>query len=168
MGWVQESVDRIVESLSFLPDPVVVMILAFSPLGEVRVSVPVAAFVYDMSWGRAAVWSLIGNLAVAPAAGYLYPAIERGLRRWERGAAAIDRLYARTRSRQGGSVAKWKEAAIALFIAIPVPGSGAWTGVLVAHIFGMDWKHTWRYFYAGVVGATWLVTMLVYLGLWAF
>ena len=164
MGWLQDTVDGIVDSLSWLPDPIVVIILAFSPLGEVRISVPVAMFVFDMGWGEAAVWSLIGNLAVAPFAAWLYPAAERAIRRTDRGDRYIERLYAKTQARQGGTVAKWKEAAIALFIAIPIPGSGAWTGVLVAHIFGMHWKDSWRYFYAGVVGATALVTFLAATG----
>ncbi len=164
MGWLQDLVDRIVDDLSWLPDPFVVMILAFSPLGEVRVSVPVAMFVFDMGWGEAAVWSLVGNLAVAPFAAWLYPATERLVRRSERGERIVERIFAKTQAKQGEKVAKWKEAAIALFIAIPVPGSGAWTGIFVAHIFGLRWKDSWRYFYAGVVGATALVTFLTATG----
>lgn len=164
MGWFQDAIDATVDSMSWLPDPIVVLILAFSPIGEVRVSVPVAILVYNMGWGEAAVWSLIGNLAVAPAAAWLYPAIEKGVRRTKRGTRWLDKLYGRTRDKQAHKVAKWKEAAIAAFIAIPVPGSGAWSGVLVAHIFGLRWKEAWRYYYFGVAAATALVTILVSTG----
>ncbi len=168
MGWFQEALDQTLAALSWLPDPIVVMLLAFSPVGEVRLSVPVAIFALKMSWGQAAVWSFLGNLLVAPAAWWMYPRVERLLRRWHRGDAFLDRLYARTRHRQSKSVEKWQEAVIALFIAIPVPGSGAWTGVLVAHIFGLSWQKAWRFFYAGVAGATALVTILTSTGNFVF
>ncbi len=169
MGWLQDTVDAIVDKLDFLPDPIVVILLAFSPIGEVRISVPVAMLVYKMGWGEAAVWSLIGNLAVGPVAGWLFPAIERGLRRTRRGTRWMDAMHARTHRKQGEAFAKWKAALIALFIAVPVPGSGAWTAVLVAHILGISWKEAWRYFYAGVAAATALVTVLVATGnlVWA-
>ncbi len=168
MGWFQDLLDQTLASLSWLPDPIVVMLLAFSPIGEVRVSVPVAIFGFKMGWGQAAVWSLFGNLFVAPVAFWLYPRIEALIRRWHRTEALLDRIYARTRGKQGKSVEKWQEAAIALFIAIPIPGSGAWSGVLVAHIFGLPWQKTWRYFYAGVAAATALVTVLVTTGNFVF
>ena len=56
---------------------------------------------------------------------------------------------------------------MAAFIAIPIPGSGAWSGVLVAHVFGLTWKKAWSYYYAGVVLSTFLVTILVETGRWA-
>jgi len=159
--------DWFVALFEALPGPLAVIALAFSPVGEVRISVPVAILVYHMSWGEAVVWSLLGNLAVAPAAAWVYRAGERGLRRWERGARVLDRVYARTRSRQSARIERLEEAAVALFIAVPVPGSGAWAGVLVAHVFGLTWKKAWSYYYAGVVAATFLVTVLVETGRWA-
>lgn len=168
MAWLQDAIDATVDALSFLPDAVVVMILGFSPFGEVRLSVPVAMLIYGMGWGEAAVWSLLGNLLVAPVAVWLYPRIEAGVRKWERGDRLLDRLYARTQGKEGRKVERWKEAAVALFIAVPLPGSGAWAGVLVAHIFGMHWRHTWRYYYAGVAAATALVTFLVASGQFLF
>lgn len=168
MGWLTDLVDATVSALDFLPDAIVVMLLAFSPLGEVRLSVPVGMLVYCMSWGEAAVWSLFGNLLVAPAAVWLYPRLEQLVRKWGRGDRFLDRVYARTHGKEGGRVERWKEAAVALFIAVPLPGSGAWAGVLLAHIFGMHWKHTWRYYYAGVAAATALVTFLVATGRFFF
>ncbi len=155
------------EFLQALPPPLVIMILAFSPVGEVRVSVPVAMLHYDMGWGEAIVWSLAGNLAVAPAATYVYRGLEAIFRRWQRGALWLDRVYARTRRKQNARIEKLEEAAVAAFIAVPVPGSGAWSGVLVAHVFGLRWKKAWSYYYAGVVASTFLVTMLVVTGRWA-
>lgn len=164
MARIQDAIDAAVDWLSFLPDPIVVMLLAFNPIGEVRFAVPVAMLVYGMGWGEAAVWALIGNLAVGPVAGWAVPAAERLIRKSARGNRLMDRMHERTHHKQKAAVTKWKAAAIALFIAIPLPGSGAWTAVVVAHIFGIGWRDAWRYFYAGVVAATALVVVLVQFG----
>lgn len=155
------------ELLDGIPPAIAVMLLAFSPVGEVRVSIPVAMLVYDMGWGEAIVWSLIGNLAVAPVAAWIYAAAEKLLRRGERTAALLDRIYERTRNKNSKRVERMQEAAVALFIAVPVPGSGAWSGVLVAHVFGLQWKKAWSYYYAGVVISTFVVAILVATGRWA-
>lgn len=157
----------ILEWLEALPPALVVVLLAFSPVGEVRISIPVAMLVYDMGWGEAIVWSLLGNLAVAPVAAWFYVQVERLLRRGERASRMLDRMYERTRTKNSARVERLQEAAVALFIAIPVPGSGAWSGVLVAHVFGLTWKKAWSYYYSGVVIATFLVTILVATGRWA-
>lgn len=164
MGWVQAASDWLVETLDFLPDPLVIILLGFQPLGEVRLSIPVAIIVYGMGWGEAFVWSLIGNLFVAPAAAWLYPRFEAGLRKWGPTDRLIDRIYARTRRRSNARIERLEEAAVAVFIAIPLPGSGAWAGVLVAHVFGLEWSKAWRFYYAGVVGATTMVIVLVVTG----
>jgi uncharacterized membrane protein len=49
-----------------------------------------------------------------------------------------------------------------------LPGSGAWTGLLVAHVWGMQPRRVWGPFYAGCTAATALATALVATGAWAF
>lgn len=154
--------------LAALPPPLVVVVLAFSPLGEVRASVPVAMLHYGMGWGEAVVWSLLGNLAVAPAAAWAYPRLEAWLRRSPRIDAGLTRLTDRTRRRHGARVQRLQAAAVTGVIAVPLPGTGAWTGVLVAHLFGLRWRDAWMHYYAGVVIATFLVTVLVASGNWVF
>lgn len=168
MGLLADWAEQAAEALSFLPGEIIVVLLAFSPIGEVRISVPAGVFLFQMGWAEAFVWSLLGNLAVAPIAAWLYPRIETMVRRTERGTRWLDRLYEKTRARSSARVEKLQESAVAVFIAIPLPGSGAWTGVLIAHIFGLQWRHAWRYYYAGVVAATVLVTILVETGRIAF
>ena len=160
-------VDWLLALFAALPGPLAVMALAFSPIGEVRISVPVAILVYGMGWGEAIVWSLLGNLLVAPAATWLYRGGEKTLRRWERTGRGVDRVLARVRSKQSARIERLEEVGVAAFIAVPLPGSGAWAGVLVAHVFGLTWTKAWRYYYAGVVASTFLVAILVETGRWA-
>lgn len=57
-----------------------------------------------------------------------------------------------------------KYAALGLFIlvAIPLPGTGAWTGALVAAVFRLKWKHAIPSIFAGVVTAGIIMSIVSY------
>ena len=154
--------------LALVPAPFVVMALAFSPLGEVRLAVPVAVLQYGMGWAEAFVWSLAGNLLVLPVAAWTYPRLEALLRRWGRAGRLLDRIEARMRRRSGRRVERYEEAAVGAVIAVPLPASGAWTGVLVAHFFGLPWRKVAPAYCVGCVAATAIAVALVEAGLLAF
>jgi len=48
---------------------------------------------------------------------------------------------------------KWGLVGLAAFVAVPFPGSGAWTGALIAYMLGMDRKHATLAIAAGVIAA---------------
>ena len=45
----------------------------------------------------------------------------------------------------------WGFLALALFVAVPLPGTGAWTGTLVAWVLGLE---RWKSFLAIALGVT--------------
>ena len=59
--------------------------------------------------------------------------------------------------------------ALFLFVAIPIPGTGAWTGTLAASILNLDFKKTMLAIIAGVITAG-VIMLLFSLGLfkWLF
>jgi uncharacterized membrane protein len=56
---------------------------------------------------------------------------------------------------------------VALFVGIPLPGTGAWTGTLIASVLGLDPKKSFLAATLGVLGATVIMTVLSYCGLGA-
>jgi uncharacterized membrane protein len=54
---------------------------------------------------------------------------------------------------------------LAIFVAIPLPMTGAWTGALASTLFGMKPREGFLWVSLGVLGATLIVTALCYLGL---
>jgi uncharacterized membrane protein len=48
---------------------------------------------------------------------------------------------------------KWGLVGLATFVAVPLPGTGAWTGTLIAYLLGMDRKHAILAIAAGVIAA---------------
>lgn len=151
--------------LEVVGPPVIVMLLAASPLGEVRVSIPVALLQFDMGWAQAVVWSLLGNFGIVPAIWFLLPHVERLVRRSARIDRGLDRVFDRTRRRASRRVARSQEAALWAFVAIPIPGTGVWTATLVAYLFGLRWRQSWPYLYAGSTSACFILVGLVEAGI---
>ncbi len=167
--WTDDLLEPLVRALDAIPAPLAVVLLAFNPVGEVRVSVPVGVLVYGMGWAEAVVWSLAGNLLVAPAAHWLYPRLEALLRRWRRTEAVLEWVFARTRRKVSPRGERIEESAVFLSVALVVlPGAGAWTGALLMHLFGLPRRAAWPWFYAGVVAAVFLMALLVTTGRFAY
>lgn len=156
--------ETLAEWFAVLPPELAVFVLAMSPIGEVRMSIPIGILAFGMGWAEAFTWSLLGNLLVVPLLTVLLPWIERMMRKNRRTERMLQWTFERTRNKADAKVQKYQEYAVFLFIATPVPGTGAWTGVLVAHLFGLRFKESVRYYYAGIVAACVIATALVQLG----
>ena len=52
----------------------------------------------------------------------------------------LEWLFDRTRKKYEKRFMIWKELALLLFVAIPFPGTGGWTGALCAYLFGIPYK----------------------------
>ncbi len=65
---------------------------------------------------------------------------------------------------------RWGNLALFLFVAIPLPGTGAWTGALLAFLFNLRFSLALLSIAAGVLVAGFLVTVLTLGGinLWNF
>lgn len=71
----------------------------------------------------------------------------------------LEKIFARTR-KKGEVIKRYEEIGLMLFVAIPLPVTGAWTGSLAAYLFGLEfWKSIW-YIFLGVLIAAFIVTIL--------
>lgn len=156
--------EQLAELFGVFPPELAVFLLSMSPVGEVRMSIPVGIIAFDMHWSGAFVWALLGNLMVVPLLTVALPTLERLMRRSKRTERMLEWTFERTRKKAGSKVNRYQEFAVFLFIATPLPGTGAWTGVVVSHLFGLPFKQSIRYYYAGIVAACIIATSLVQLG----
>lgn len=76
----------------------------------------------------------------------------------------VDMLYERAKQ-QAGAVKEFEWVGLMLFVAVPFPGTGAWTGAFIASILGMPFWPAVSANFVGVVLAALLVNLLVNLGL---
>jgi len=67
--------------------------------------------------------------------------------------------------RRGGLVEKYGWIGLALFVGIPLPITGAWTGPVLAYLMGIDYKRALLAIFLGVIIAATIVTTFCVLGL---
>jgi uncharacterized membrane protein len=75
----------------------------------------------------------------------------------------LEKLFERTR-RKSKLVEKYEELGLMLFVSIPLPVTGAWTGSLAAYIFGLSFWKSIMFILFGVMFAGVLVTILTKMG----
>lgn len=73
--------------------------------------------------------------------------------------SAFEKITERTRKKAKDRVDKYGAIALISFVAIPLPMTGAWTGALVAYLFGIEKKHALFYILAGILIAGVVVTL---------
>lgn len=147
-----------------LPHYLWIMLLSMLPLTELRVAIPLAIG-YDFSPLAAFALGVAGNMLPIPFVFLFIRPLFQRLRRLPFLSAPIERLEARGWSKSA-RVRRYRLWGLALFVAIPLPGTGAWSGALIASLLDMRFKHAIPAIFIGVLMAGVLVT-LISLGLLA-
>lgn len=79
----------------------------------------------------------------------------------------IKRQMDRIHRDAGKYVDKYGPVGLALFVAVPLPGTGAWSGCIAAYLLSMKKKRAMIAIALGVVGAG-IIVSLASLGIWKF
>ncbi|MFA6512376.1 MAG: small multi-drug export protein [Patescibacteria group bacterium] len=120
------------------------------PVTELRATIPLAITAYGLSSWTAYALSVFGTSTITFLLLLLLDPAVRLLRH----IGFIDRfmhwLFARTRTRFTKESERYGFfLALVIFVAIPLPGTGGWTGALIAYLFGIP---LWRAFAAITLG----------------
>jgi len=148
----------IIELLKGLPKELIVAIAAALPVSEVRGAVPIGVY-FDFPPLKILIISIAASIVpVFPILWFLSTLTER-LRKINSFDRFFEWLFNRTRTRST-IIERFEVLGLTLFIAIPFPTTGVWTGCIAAYLFGLPWGHT---FLAATVGTT--IASLIMLGL---
>jgi len=147
-----------------------VFLTGFLPVAEIRGAIPLAYYFFRANpflyvAGLAA--GLAGNLVVALVALYLLRYIERVILDDNGRFSSLRKIYVKIvdyARRKAAGHEKMEFAGLLVFVAIPLPGTGAWTGALVAHVLGMRPKDSILSINLGVLGAFIIVLLVVEAG----
>ena len=123
------------------------IVLTFVPGLELRASIPVGYFTPAMRAAlplpAIALICLATNIGVGMLTFWLMGPAERILRRWGWFDRHIWPRIARSRHKLQPYVAKYGEWGLAIFIGVPLPGTGAYTGAFGAYLLGFDRRRFW-------------------------
>jgi uncharacterized membrane protein len=138
-----------------------ILVVAALPISEVRGAIPLAIGVYGLPAGEAYLLAVLGNLLpVIPLLLYLGP-VSGYLRRFSWGDRFFTWLFARTRRKYVQDHEGFGLTALALFVAVPLPMTGAWTGCALAFLLGFRFWPAFAAIAAGVLIAAAIVTATV-------
>lgn len=122
-------------------EELIVIFTAALPISELRGAIPLAVGAFHFSIYKAYGLSFLGNLIPVIPVLFLLEGVSQFLSNHSRVAKKFfGWLFARTR-RRSGAVEKYGAIGLTLFVAIPLPITGAWTGCVAAFLFGI--RKTW-------------------------
>jgi uncharacterized membrane protein len=142
-----------------LSPEVAVFLTSMLPIIELRGALPMAINLFQIAWPKAFLISFIGNLVPVPFILWLLKPIVKILSKIKPLGIFFEWLFERTRRKGDKVIEKYEEIGLLAFVAIPLPGTGAWTGALIAFLFGLDFKKS------AIIAGTGFILVAI-LGFW--
>ena len=146
------------------PDWVVVTVLASLPVVELRGAIPIGIAVLGLQPWLVYICAVLGNTVIVPLILLLLPPLLRL-------SESVPVLYKALNAFLGRAQKQTEEwdgsdlfLLLAWFVAVPLPGTGAWSGSFIAFVLGMPFATGVLANFAGVCCAGALVTALVCMG----
>lgn len=144
-----------------LPPWLVTLVAAALPVSEVRGAIPLAIGIYGYDPWQAYLLSVFGNLLpIIPLLLFLGP-VSDYLRRFSIADRFFTWLFARTRRKYIQDHESFGLTALAIFVAVPLPMTGAWTGCAIAFLVGFRFWPAFAAIASGVLAAGVIVTATV-------
>lgn len=143
---------------------IITAVLSLLPIAELRGAIPYA-ILNDIPLVSAFILSVALNACVGPIVYVFLSTLHKLLSRMEWYTRIFDKLIARARRRLQEKVERFGYWGIIIFVAIPLPITGAYTGTLGAWILGMEKKKTFLAVLAGVIIAGILVSLVTLFGI---
>lgn len=145
-------------------------LLGILPISELRGAIPFA-IINNIPWYIALPYAVFINILAAPICWFFLSSLhlifmklaERPFFSWYK--KLFNLLIERARRKLHKNVEKWGWLGAAVFIAIPLPFTGAWTGTLGAWVLGLPLKKTMLAVILGVICAGIMVTLVVTMGI---
>lgn len=133
-------------------------LISMVPVMELRVGIPWGV-AHNLPLWESFTAAVLGNIFPVPFIMLFLRSIFNWLRRFEKTKGVVERLETRAHLK-GEKVKKYEALGLFILVAIPLPGTGAWTGALVASVFDMRLKRALPIIFLGVVAAGILMLFL--------
>lgn len=148
---------------------IMIIIMALAPISEIRGAIPLVLAIYNdgfhLSLGIAI--SVLSNMVV-PFIAYLVLDMLDYLIRSRYSPGLVKRLYSSLLSlgrKRAKSLRKESYIGLTIFVGIPLPFTGAWTGTLVAYVLGLERRKSILAIELGVLIATIIVLLVSITGI---
>ncbi len=153
--------EKVIEMFAGFPEGVATVLIAMIPITELRASIPIAITQFGMNPIIAMGYSILGNviagaivLVFVEKVLYLFLAQSDMLKSlWQK---YIDRIHKRNKEK----FEKWGAITLVVFVAIPLPMTGIFTGAVAASIFQIPFRQAFPLLAVGSVISGIIVTLI--------
>ncbi len=135
------------------------------PWIESRYIIPYALWEFNWELWQVFPLAILGNMLPIPFVLLFFKFVEKFLRRFRFWTKVMDWLFKRTRERADGKIIKYKYLGLIMFVAVPLPFTGAWTGSLIAYLFDLKFSKSVLTILLGVIISATITVILYSTGL---
>ena len=140
-----------------------IFILSMLPITELRFSIPYGILFYKLPMESVIFLSIIGNIIIGVIVIYIIGPIMNIFKKIKTFNSVIQYIFTRTKTR-GKIIDNMKFYGLVIFVGIPFPLTGVWTGSLAAYLFNLSKKKSILAIILGVLISSAIVTLLTIYG----
>ncbi len=152
--------NQFMEWMDGLPPALIVFVVSMIPVVELRGGL-IAAALLKMPILEGVFWCLFGNMVPVPFILWLITPFFNWLKKTKLFRPLVEKLEARAMKRKD-RIEKAEFWGLVLFVGIPLPGTGAWTGSLIASMLNIRFKKALPAVYVGLLLATAIMCFITY------
>lgn len=138
---------------------IITVLISMIPLLELRGSILVVGGFLGLPFVPTYITAVIGNMVPIPFILLFIESIFNWMKSKEKLKKIPLKLEEKTMKRSS-QIEKYGYFGLLLFVGIPLPGTGAWTGALLAVLMGLNKKKSLLYIFFGVLLAGLIMTIL--------
>ncbi len=139
----------------------IVFIISMIPILELRGALLVAGPLLGVPVAKAITLFIIGNIIPVPFILLLITPIFKWMKGTKLFKPMVDKLESKAMSKSD-KIEKYEFWGLVLFVGIPLPGTGAWTGSLIAALLGVKFKKAFPAVILGIFMATVIMWFISY------
>jgi uncharacterized membrane protein len=126
-------------------------LISMLPFAELRLGIPFGYVEFNLPIWTAVTAGILGTIVSVAIVLSLLPSIVKQLKKFPFFKKFLEKLFHKTRNEHSKKVLLMGELFLMMFVAVPIPGSGGWSGVLIAFVFGLPYWKTMKFVSIGVI-----------------
>ena len=157
---MEHLVEFFIEIFGGISKDIIIFIISLMPILELRGGL-LAASLLDVEYIRALIICIVGNVLPIPFVLLFLRFVLDIMAKWNVTKKIVNWLEKKVESKRE-QIDKYGYLGLILFVGIPLPGTGAWTGALLAVMLGLNRKKSFAYILLGVIIAAAIMSVLSY------
>ena len=152
------------ETMAGLPPELIAFVVSMVPIVELRGGIIASSLMHLPLW-KGVLFCMIGNMIPVPFILWFITPIFSWLKKTELFRPVVEKLEEKSLGKSE-QIQKYEFWGLLLFVGIPLPGTGAWTGSLIAALLDIKFRKALPAVYLGLVLAVTIMCVVSYFIPW--